>query len=490
MKKLGRRLLWIYLILTVCFVLTLGALLLRDGPAAFYAIQTPSSSSTPAMNAVAFSASWLFIGLVTCLSQFPEFARRHAAFLLVFVLIGFAYLNIAREPHTARYGDFLHPFLAAVDMRQHQPIAQQPGRVYLYPPLLASLLAPFVSLGIYRLDLLWQVLNYSAVLLLMLLLYLALQQYRFSRELAALALFGIMAANVPVARTLHFHQLNLHVANLVLLSLLLFDKYPFWSAFSLSLAIHLKVYPVVLVLPYLYRREWRWCAWFAAAQGGIFMATSLLSSPRYYLEFFGHVSAIRETALRNVSIDSLLYNTLRMFELRPWVGEKSTAHVLRLLLALGVMKPWYQLVQRGLFVEASGSKRVILNSYVILPVLMLGVSPSIWSHHFVLLILTMLVLGAVLRDAWEFWLFLYAYAFIFLFPNYDIYPVSYLRLFGLILLIVLLNGMTRRPTDAEPAWFYSLNRRLAPALAGIVKWLSPLPALPHHPDDTRSRINE
>jgi hypothetical protein len=67
MKELGRRFLWIYLTLTLCFALALGVLLLRYGSAAFYAIQTPSSSSTPVMNFVVFSVSWLFIRFVDLL---------------------------------------------------------------------------------------------------------------------------------------------------------------------------------------------------------------------------------------------------------------------------------------------------------------------------------------------------------------------------------------------------------------------------------------
>jgi Glycosyltransferase family 87 len=463
MEELGRRLLWIYLILTLCFALVFVVLLLSYGSAVFQVIRRPTSSSTAGMDFVVFSVSWLFIGFLTSLSQFPKFARRHAAFLLVFVLMGFSYLNIVREPHTAGLGDFKPYFLAAVDMSLDRPIAQKPGRLYLYPPLLATLLSPFVSMGIYRLNLIFQMLNYLAVLLLMILLYLALQHYRFSKELAALALLGIMVANVPVSRTLIHHNVNLHVANLILLSLLLFGKHNFWSACSLSLAIHLKVYPLVLVLPFLYQKQWHWCTWFVASQGLIIVATSVFNSPRYYLEFLSQVSTITEIVPSNVSIDSFLYNTLRLFELRPWTGEKITAHALRLLLAIGVLKPWYQLAHRGLFVEAPGDKRVILNSYVLLPVLMLVVSPSIWTHHFVLLMLTMLVLPSILRAAWEFWLFVYSYAFIFLIPIYDIYFVSYLCLLGLILLIVLLNGAAKRRTDAAPEWFRRLNQQLAPA---------------------------
>jgi hypothetical protein len=469
MQDLGRRFLWIYLALTLCFALVFGVLLLRYGAAAFRVIRRPTSSSTAGMDFVVFSVSWLFIGFVTCLSQVPKFARRHAAFLLVVVLMGFSYLNFVREPHTAGPGDFRPYYLAAVDMRQDRPIAQQRGRLYLYPPLFATLLSPFVPLGMERLNLVFQVLNYVAVLLLMILLYQALQRYRFSTKLAALALLGIMVANVPVERTLINHQVNLHVANLILLSLLLFGKHPFWSACALSLAIHLKVYPLVLVLPFLYQKEWRWCAGFVASQGLIIVATSVLTSPRYYVEFLCQVSAITEIAPSNVSIDSFLYNALRLSDLRPWAGERITAHAVRLLLAMGVLKAWYQLARRGLFADAPDGTRVILNSYVLLPVLMLVVSPSIWTHHFVLLMLPMLVLASSLRAPWEFWLFGYAYAFIFLMPVYDIYFVSYLRLLGLILLIVLFNGAAKRPTDAAPEWFRRLNQQLAPTLGWLFR---------------------
>jgi hypothetical protein len=174
-------------------------------------------------------------------------------------------------------------------------------------------------------------------------------------------------------------------------------------------------------------------------------------------------------AYRSVNTLSFLYNTLHLFELRPWAGEKITAYALRLLLAIGILKPWYQLAHRGLFIEASGSKRVILNSYVLLPVLMLAVSPSIWTHHFVLLMLTMSVLASILRITSEFWLFVYVYAFIFLFPVYDIYLVSYARLIGLVILIILLNGVAKRTANSEPAWFSRLNHRPVPCVGWLFR---------------------
>ena len=44
---------------------------------------------------------------------------------------------------------------------------------------------------------------------------------------------------------------------------------------------------------------------------------------------------------------------------------------------------------------------------------------------------------------------------------------AYLRLLGLLLLIVLLNGAGRRLTAAAPEWFRCLNQQLAPRWAGF-----------------------
>jgi hypothetical protein len=464
MQEWGRRFLWIYLTLTLGLALGMGILLLRYGSSGFYAIQTPGPGSSLVINFIAFCISWVFLGFLLYLRQFPRFAKRHAVFLVVFVLIGFSYLNTVREPHQIVYGDFWAYFLAAVDMSKGQPIEQDPTRLYLYPPLLATLLAPFVSLGMETLAKTFHLLNYIALLLLVVLLYLALQQYRFSRELAAIVLFCMMAANVPISRTLIYHQINLHVANLILLSLLLFGSHNFWSALSLSLAIHLKVYPLILVLPFLYQKEWRWCAWFAASQGVIIAATSVMNSPRYYLDFFSQVGGITETALRNVSVDAFVYNTLRLSDptVRAW--GKTIAHVLRLVLAAGVLSAYVQLSHQGTFLNEVGSRRVILNSYVILPLLMIAVSPSIWPHHFVFLMLTILVLFSALREAWEWWLYLFVYLFLFLVPIYDIYPMSYLRLLAIVILIALFNAVAKHKADSELGWFRSLKSRLTMAL--------------------------
>jgi hypothetical protein len=460
MQNLGKRFLAVYSLASLLLGLGLGYLVLRHGSKGFYAIQAPGHGSSLVLNFIVFCISWILIGLLIGLSQFPHFAKRHGIFIFVFALIAFAYLNVIREPHQVVYGDFRAYFLAAVDMTRNQPIQQAPDRLYLYPPLLATILSPFVFLGLESLVKGFHLLNYFALLLHAMLLYLVLQRYRFSRDLAAIVIFVNLIANVPISRTLIYHQVNLHVANLILTSLLLYEKHNFLSALSLSVAIHFKVYPLLLVFPFLVCKQWRWLLWFLVSQAIIVASTSMLNSPYYYLDFIRQLKGLSETALRNSSVDSFLYNTMRLLGIDIPSWNQLLARALRLLLAVGILRVYYQLLDQRVFTGGeSRNNRVILNSYVILPLLMIAVSPSIWEHHFVFLILTMVVLFSVLKNAREWWLYLTSYVFIFLIPVYDIYPVSYLRLVAIVLLIGLFHVVAKDQTDGEPGWFARLKTR-------------------------------
>ncbi len=468
-KGLGRCCLVVYLLTTFVFSLALGFLILRYGTSGFKYIQGPPDESSVAMKFAVFCIAWLFIGLLLILTQFPSFTRRHAVFLVVLVFLSFSYLNIIREPHKVEVGDFPSYYFAALEMSQNQPIVQQPGKFYRYPPLLATVLTPFVSLGISCTSKIFQLINYFALVLLISLLYLTLQRYSFSKELAAIAIMLAFCVNVPIIRTLIYQQVNLHVINLILLSLLFYPRYLFCSALSLCLAVHLKVYPLLLIVPFFYVKNWRWCCWFMISLTTIVLVTSTLNSFNYYIDFVhvltnwtmdAEVTQFKETGIRNVSVDSFVYNTLRLFNIDLWKYETIIAHFLRLLISGAFLIGGWALIKRGALGNSKGDLAVILNGFVILPVLMLAISPSIWPHHFVLIVLTTLVLVSSLHNTKQFLLYGTAYVLFFLYPVNEIYPVSYLRLLALILIIFLLIDLARQEYNSEPLWFRNLKNRL------------------------------
>jgi hypothetical protein len=351
-------------------------------------------------------------------------------------------------------GDASVYYSAALNMHRGEPIVQRPGGPYLYPPILAATLSPAVVLGVDAFMKMFHLLNFPAVVLLAVLLYLALLEFRFSRELAAVVILVLMVANVPISRTLIYNQVNIYVMDLVLISLIAFGRADWLSALALALATQLKVFPMVLLLPFLYVRAWRWCSWFLLLNALIIGVVSIGFGFSYFVAFAAQLGGISRTTLRNAAVDAFLYNTVRLWGViaPAWLSAS-----IRAILGVLVMIAGVRLGRRPAFSDGSPERRMVLTAYVVLPVFMLVVSPLVWEHHFVMWVLTMPVLASSLRHPHEWWMFVPAYIFLFLTPAYDIYPLSYLRLLGMLLIVALLHILSARHEDGEPDLFRQLN---------------------------------
>jgi uncharacterized membrane protein len=80
--------------------------------------------------------------------------------------------------------------------------------------------------------------------------------------MAALTTTLFLLVNMPVLRTFMYVQVNFHVMNFILLSILFYGSRPFLSALMLALAIHFKASPAILVLAFLLHFNWKWLLWF------------------------------------------------------------------------------------------------------------------------------------------------------------------------------------------------------------------------------------
>jgi hypothetical protein len=464
-KRAGRRILLVWLLASVALGACIAGLVLGGGSRALLRIMGQGDGTPHAYRLAIFAIAWLWVTCLLMLSQWPAFVRRHLPFLAVLLLLGFEYLSQVREPHAAGSGDFPVYYQAAVSVSRGEPIqgraeAQrapgeelEPGQLYIYPPLLATTLAPLTFLSEDALAGVFRLLNYLGVVLLIVLLYRLLPRYGYSREMAALCILGLLIVNVPLSRTLIYHQVNVLVLDLMLLSLWAFPRKDFASALCLSLAIHLKVYPVLLVIPFLAARQWRWLGWFVVSHLLIVGATSLLTDPRYYVDFAGQIRSLSETGLRNTSVSVFVFNTFRILGLDQPGLERvlSIAGRLGLLAALAAASAG--LVRRRAFVRENSDSGLILAGYALLPFFMLVVSPSVWEHHYVLLLLSMPAIATLLRTAGEAWSFLLAYALIFVLPVVELYPYSYLPLVAVVWLTVLLWRLAFQNGRPAAEWF-------------------------------------
>ena len=338
------------------------------------------------------------------------------------------------------------------------------GLLYLYPPLTGqgfafahSALAWAAGLagGAPDPEAIWGVVFYlfqCAQLGLILLAYSLLT--RFARAVGkqaapAHALVGLLLlVDNPLLRTLRNGQVNLWILDLSLLAILLARRIPALAGFALALAVHMKIYPLVVLLPLLLARCWRAIAWTLAGGALIVLLQTDFGRDwtvwRQFLDFYGRVYP-GEIAFRNSSFHSIAYNTLRFLWVRPSGGLLALVQLASSIFGLA-MGLW--LLLRTLARERAASPtpdRLLTNGADALAFSLL-MSQSVWEHHF--LFALPLVIVAVATRWSERPLAVAISAFLVLgMPTFDLYPISYHRAAGLIGLLLV----TRPRRAIEPS---------------------------------------
>jgi hypothetical protein len=451
LKRVGRQLLFIWVAISAASVVALAAGIMVRGVSFFYAFQGPPEASLVEVKFLVFAVAWFILGCALGLTQWPDLLRRHGAFLVAWGLLATGYLNWVRGPHKVEHKDFSNYFTAAVNMRDGVPLTNDPFQLYLYPPLLATLLEPLTLLGLGPASWLFRFGNLVAVVLFALLVYLTAQRIGANRITAVVLMVASVGFNVAIVDTLAAQQVNLHVANLVLASLLLFPRHVALSAIALAVGAHLKVYPVLLAAPFVLLRQWRWCAWFGAAVLAIAAGTSLVNSPDYYLQFLHRLSELQEYGIRNASVAALLHNTARFAGLDLGAVERPLATALSVGCgALIIWWGWPAIRDGVLFPAADRRERIVGSAFAVLSIVMLVISPSIWPHHLVLTLLPALALALAVRTAADAAYLAVAWFLIALIPVHEIYPLAYLRLAGVLLLGLLFRRVARDAALGRP----------------------------------------
>lgn len=328
--------------------------------------------------------------------------------------------------------------------------------VYLYPPLLAQALAlayaALAHLSVWLgLDAsppaLWRSVFYLFQAAQPLLAALAfLLAWRLARDAggsalaAALLAASLLLVDNPLLRTLRWSQINLWVLDLALLAILLRERAPLGAGLALALGAHLKLYPLVLLAPWLATRQWR------AAAGAAFglVALALLEtrggtdwSP--WREFIAFAPSFpRGTFFRDDSLHSVALSLLRMpervtrFAIDPWAIE---ALVATATAAVAALFAWRFLRRER--AARSGPEaarfRQIGHAADALAFTLIA-APTVWEHHYVLAI-PIAVWAAVGFGAARPIATAAALVAIFAPPVFDVWPFGYHRLAGLVLLL-------------------------------------------------------
>lgn len=298
---------------------------------------------------------------------------------------------------------------------------------------------------------------------------LALTRLQATAVVTALFLF-----NNPLLATLKHNQVNLWVLDLVLLAILAIQRYPVWSGLFIAIGAHIKLYPLALLLPWALKRKWR--ALVSATAGLIaivLMQTGGASDLTLWQQFIAFAGTFpRGTFLRDNSLHSLVYNSLGHLKWLIDDGSFSVneLYVSRLVLIgmgfLGLLYLWRFVQREQLALQAEDlaisnegdqgalstifmrTRPVVLNQRTVLMghamdalALALIASPVVWEHHY-LLAMPIVIWGvAQARTERQLWRIALSCVLIFVIPTFDVYPFSYHRLAGLLLLLGTLSPM-------------------------------------------------
>ncbi len=156
------------------------------------------------------------------------------------------------------------------------------GSGFIYPPLLAYLLLPFVWIPFATLQLLWFVLSVALLLALVAIACGALLEAELRSWWGVVALLVALAP--PTRACLNLGQLGIPIAALVAAPLAL-RRYPWGQGTALALGALLKLYPAIFGLLLLRQRMWRAIAGAAMTTLVIVSASLAAYGPRPYTQF-------------------------------------------------------------------------------------------------------------------------------------------------------------------------------------------------------------
>ena len=334
-------------------------------------------------------------------------------------------------------------------------------RLYAYPPLLAQTIvfiqttAPHFFLvkepgdGWQIAFYLYQCSNFFMFLLAYGLCYVLARQIGIKQFLALLVVTGLFIFNNPIISTLRWHQVNLWILNTFLVAIVTLNRYPWVAGSSIALGIHIKLYPLILGLPWLITRKWRACLAVVFVFFVILMIQTNFGREweqwHLFLDYFSQ-NVEKPTTFRNNSFNSLVRN-LFFFANLPAGGYRLLLRLVQVVMGIWLVQrfsqreKYYRQLIDHMNVNRKNQWANIYRFYGhSMDAIALGlfISPSVWVHHFILAIpIAIWTLATQFR--YQPWLVGIAIFLIYALPTFDIFLFSYHRLLGLILLIYLSN---------------------------------------------------
>jgi hypothetical protein len=408
-----------------------------------------------------FSLFVLFQGIVIGFTAWMTWQRREGSAasvdILCFLAVSLFFLGIVTEYSEETWDWRAYEGAAMAVAQGKNPYVEAD---YLYPPVLAQAGGAFIRFlgwtGIAStatgdapvvpelLFFLWQCLQFHSVVLSYLLGRVMLRRLDLVDWRWELALAGLFVLNVPIQRGLRFSQPALYPLLAAFLVCLYYDQVPWMAGLSLSIAVSLKVFPLVLLFPIVLARRTRLLLW-SVAWLALIAAASLASrhGVTYWVSFIDLLRTFPEPlAFRDNSLLSVARNWSRILfaEAFPvWVGR------LMQIITAGWLT--VRMLKRAVW-KCSRPADAWMGNIADTLCLALILSPTVWEHYFVFLIPTIMWAWRVAPRKHRVAVGL-AVTFIVLVPVFDVFLLSYVRLAGMLLLVLFIPAGKPTPADAS-----------------------------------------
>ena len=451
MKSAFQNIFRVWVVITLLVLASLVAIYLRNGMDGLNLFIQEWPLSNLAVTLASTSLTWILAGALLYMLANEKINKNNLWLTAGFFLVMFVYLQILRERF--RYGDYHYYLEAATALANGQPLPD----TYLYLPLWGTLLRFLVPLGDQGVMIVLWTVNVIALGSFYLLLVSVLQRYNFSQYLSIVITVLFLLINTPLMRTLGFIQVNLMTIDLVLLSILVYPKNNFLSAFALAFAVHLKTSPAVIVLAFLLEFNWRWIFWFAVSFIGIGLFPVAMHGVDIYLQFVNNtigLAQIPDTNFHDTSFDSFLRF------LNPFFGISiETTRLMALGAKVLLLLATLYTMAQNIFAQSFSKENRLLNAAPALFVFMTLASPIVWDHHGIFTVLAFLLMLKRIQSPNHWMIFLAAYFFEFMLPSFDFFPWSYGRLVTPMVILWLMYA-TRKNDEPSP-FITSANQWLA-----------------------------
>ena len=269
---------------------------------------------------------------------------------------------------------------------------------YVYPPLLATILAVPVRLGLSdgAMWLLWNLANAAIVVWMGRELNLALRGR--TDWLASLLFATVTLIGAVVMYDLYLGQADLLMAALAVIACGLWLRGARWAPLVLGAAIAVKPTMGLLLLVWLYKGDARAALRAAAAAVALLLLPFILIGPHALVTYLTFMAGWNGLSASAEFINQSLYGMiLRLVTanayVRPLVAAPALVLPLRLLAILGVVAVWVRAVPRAIDQDRAQDRAVALCECLLALPLILLVSPLAEDIHYCLLLPALVALA-------------------------------------------------------------------------------------------------